>query len=843
MRDKPPDPLIDEWQAGKSGFRLQGEIARGGMGAVMRAVDTRIRREIAVKYLLDQDNPAKKLRFIEEAQITGQLEHPNIVPIHELGTDADGRLLFTMKMVRGRTLAQMLAREDGQGTFDKDDPVNRASIGPGSSLNRLLTILINVCNALAYAHARGVIHRDLKPANIMVGDFGEAYVMDWGLAKVLNAAAVDERLKALESLPSETATQPPEADRLPTVAAEAGVAPPGDTLAMPGPSAPPHSGSTTGIQTKGFVGDRIITDRLLQADMTQDGAILGTPVYMAPEQAAGQIEAIDQRSDVYALGAILYEMLTLCPPVSKEGGRPEILKRVILGEIVAPDERVRQSGSKRRVPPELAAMACKALARDPRQRYPAVESFRQDLERYLEGRSVSAREDSKREMLVKFVRRNKGLSIGIAATFVVLVAGLIFITHALLAMNDAYAAYTQEQEESLELDRKTVPTLLRAARLLTTEKQFADALGQVELALSFDPNQAEARLLRAKLLMGEGRFAEAGKELAECLKLDPKEEQAKTLLALGHSPNKLLVLADELARQNATTLADSVSQHANRLFADYRKRVETICPDGANRLTIDDTGMHLNLFDVGRVKDLKPLEGMPLTTINLSNPDDKPAYEVSDLSPLKGMPLTELHLSHASNIRSIAPLKGMPLRKLNMHNLAFVPDLAALQDLPLSSLDLWGCYSMSDLTPLKHLQLDHLGLPNQARDKDLLLLKDMPLTSLFIQDCLEVSDLTPIAHMKLTTLSIASTKVRDLTPIKHMPLRVLYLWLTSVQDLAPLRGMKLREIKFTPKNITRGIEVIREMTSLEIIGISWEGNAMWPAAVFWKKYDAGEFKK
>src|SRR5262249_45348977 len=150
------------------------EIARGGMGAVMRAVDCDIRREVAVKYLLNQADPRKKARFVEEAQITGQLEHPNIVPIHELGIDSQRRLFFSMKMVRGRSLAQVLddLRDKPKGT-EADFP-----------LARLLNILVNVCNALAYAHSRSVVHRDLKPANIMIGDFGEVYVMDWGLAKV-----------------------------------------------------------------------------------------------------------------------------------------------------------------------------------------------------------------------------------------------------------------------------------------------------------------------------------------------------------------------------------------------------------------------------------------------------------------------------------------------------------------------------------------------------------------------------------------------------------------------------------------------------------------------------------
>lgn len=149
-------------------YVVEKEIARGGMGAVVRAVDCDIRREVAVKYMLTDGDAAQKARFVEEAQITGQLEHPNIVPIHELGVDAERRLFFAMKMVRGRSLAEVL-----------DDLRKKSATAEFTwSLGRLLNIFTNVCYALAYAHSRGVIHRDLKPANIMLGDFGETYVMD-----------------------------------------------------------------------------------------------------------------------------------------------------------------------------------------------------------------------------------------------------------------------------------------------------------------------------------------------------------------------------------------------------------------------------------------------------------------------------------------------------------------------------------------------------------------------------------------------------------------------------------------------------------------------------------------
>ncbi|MFO0970605.1 MAG: serine/threonine-protein kinase [Gemmataceae bacterium] len=159
----------------KGRYRIADEIARGGMGAVVRAVDNDIRREVAIKYMLDHKDARQRARFVEEAQITGQLEHPNIVPVHELGVDDKQRPFFAMKMVRGRSLGQVLEDLSAMSpTAENDWP-----------LGRLTNVLVSVCNALSYAHARGVIHRDLKPANVMIGDFGEVYLMDWGVAKII----------------------------------------------------------------------------------------------------------------------------------------------------------------------------------------------------------------------------------------------------------------------------------------------------------------------------------------------------------------------------------------------------------------------------------------------------------------------------------------------------------------------------------------------------------------------------------------------------------------------------------------------------------------------------------
>src|SRR5262249_25869954 len=159
-------------------YQLFGEIARGGMGAILRGRDVDLGRDLAVKVLLEshRDKPELVRRFVEEAQIGGQLQHPGVIPVYELGTLADHRPFFTMKLVKGRTLAELL----------------RERSDPAADQPRLLSIFGQVCQTMAYAHARGVIHRDLKPSNVMVGNFGEVQVMDWGLAKVLSGGGTAE---------------------------------------------------------------------------------------------------------------------------------------------------------------------------------------------------------------------------------------------------------------------------------------------------------------------------------------------------------------------------------------------------------------------------------------------------------------------------------------------------------------------------------------------------------------------------------------------------------------------------------------------------------------------------
>jgi eukaryotic-like serine/threonine-protein kinase len=230
-------------------YRIDGEIARGGMGAILKGRDPDLGRDVAIKVLREdlRDNDDLVRRFVEEAQIGGQLQHPGVVPIYELGTFADQRPFFSMKLVKGQTLADLLG----------------ARPTPADNLPRFFSIFAAMTQTMAYAHTRGVIHRDLKPSNVMVGSFGEVQVMDWGLAKVLARGGVVNDAKAGKEKPPETLI------------------------------ATARSGS--------------------DQDLSHAGSVMGTPSYMPPEQARGETDLIDERADVFALGSILAEILTGSP--------------------------------------------------------------------------------------------------------------------------------------------------------------------------------------------------------------------------------------------------------------------------------------------------------------------------------------------------------------------------------------------------------------------------------------------------------------------------------------------------------------------------------------------------
>ncbi len=389
-----------------SRYRMHGEIARGGMGAILEVFDEDLRRRLAMKVIVDRRtqatgtdsrsvDPAQLARFLEEAQVTGQLDHPGIVPVHELGLDANGQVYFTMRLVHGRDLEAIF------------DLVARGL--EGWSTMRALGVLQKVCEALSYAHEKGVVHRDIKPANVMVGRFGEVYVMDWGLARVRDhVERHDVRIQA-ETKPNSEHT--------------------------------PAAQSMERVATDRREASHVDTEDALH---TMDGDVVGTPSYMAPEQARGQIAALDERTDVYAVGAMLYRLIAGQAPYTTRGeavSAVEIWRRVLAGppaelEAIAPT-----------APPELVAIATKAMQREPAARYPDVEALSEDLRAFLEGRVVHAFETGAFAEAKKWVRRNRPLAGAVAAGLLALLAGLVFsLIFADRAQKSAALAEVRRQE-------------------------------------------------------------------------------------------------------------------------------------------------------------------------------------------------------------------------------------------------------------------------------------------------------------------------------------------------------------------------------------------------------------
>ncbi len=289
----PPGPTAS---AGR--YEILDEIARGGMGAVLRGRDPELNRELAIKVLLERfrDNPEVLRRFFEEAQIGGQLQHPGIVPIYDLGVFPDDRPFFAMKLVKGRTLSALLKERSS----------------PADDLPRFVGVFHQIAQTVAYAHSKRVIHRDLKPPNVMVGAFGEVQVMDWGLAKVLGGGDSSD------------------------------VAP-AETEAAPSLIETARTGS--------------------ESDATSAGSKMGTPAYMAPEQARGEVDRTDERADVFGLGAILCEVLTGSPAYTGRNGA-EVMRKAEFADISDALARLGACGAD----PELVALAKKCLAREPEDR-------------------------------------------------------------------------------------------------------------------------------------------------------------------------------------------------------------------------------------------------------------------------------------------------------------------------------------------------------------------------------------------------------------------------------------------------------------------------------------------
>ncbi len=402
--------LVD--QAGRK-YDIGRKVAAGGMGAILQAKDLNIRRTVAMKVLLDPKRARDDqiLRFIEEAQITGQMEHPSIVPVHELGVDSSGNVFYTMKFIKGDNLDKILA-----GIKDGD-----AELIAKYPLNSLLNIFLKICEAMSFAHTKGVVHRDLKPENVMVGEFGEALVMDWGLGKVIGTRGQQAEDRGRKSDDRRQMTD------------DGKVA-----CAVPGLEIDPGA-KGKGIQganddSEGFGKDEIESARAAggaeAGAMTMEGKAMGSPLYMAPEQAYGKVAEIDQRTDIYSLGTILYQILTLHPPVEGDSINA-ILMKVAKGQIEPPAKYERSHLISlphlpgKHIPLALSLVAMKALSLRKEDRYQDVKDLQKDIEAYQGGFATSAEKAGVVKQFWLLAKRHKGFVTATALVLFCIILGLL----------------------------------------------------------------------------------------------------------------------------------------------------------------------------------------------------------------------------------------------------------------------------------------------------------------------------------------------------------------------------------------------------------------------------------
>ncbi|MFK7911289.1 MAG: protein kinase [Akkermansiaceae bacterium] len=443
------------------------QIAQGGMGAILEADDQFLGRTVAMKIIRHDmgDTENIRLRFVREALVLARLEHPNIVPIHEMGKDAHGHLFYTMKKVEGCTLQAVIdGLKNGDSQALQDHP-----------LDALLNIFRKVCDAMAFAHSKGVIHRDLKPENIMTGAFGEVLVMDWGLAKILFDA--DDTAQEIEQLM--------------------------------GAGSATETSSTDGPHGFGATDESAFSGS--SPELTLVGAVMGSPQYMPPEQAEGRITDLDERSDIFSLGCILYAILTLRHPV---GGSSvaEVLENVKTGRIAPPthyntgksspgdpdrspkDMQDTQVGAGLphcpggRVPTALSAVCMKALALRRADRYQSVADFAKDIEQWQGGFATSAESVGFIGQLGLLVKRHKAVSIAsLVAAAVLILVSVIFVTRLNLSKDAAIVAKQdaiEQRDEAERLQKETRKALAQSSiSLAETALRDADSAGiQTSLA-------------------------------------------------------------------------------------------------------------------------------------------------------------------------------------------------------------------------------------------------------------------------------------------------------------------------------------------------------------------------
>ena len=608
-REREVQLLFDQFNSQNIKYTDKSFLAEGGMKIISRVKDSASLRSVAMAELKKSDlKPEQILNFYNEARVTALLEHPNIVPIYEIGHQ-DGTPYFIMKEIQGETLGNILKELRKQNTSYKEK----------YTLNTLLNILLKVCDAISYAHSRRIVHLDLKPDNIHVGEFGEVLVIDWGLAKNLEKNVF--------------------------------------------------------IETHGQIESEI------EIDKTLDGFVKGTVGFMAPEQARGENDNKDERTDIYSLGAILYSILTRKPPY-RDKDIYEALTQIAAGNYIPLDLS--------KHPPSLCAVIDKAMEADQKDRYQEVSEFSNEIQRYLQGFATDAQDAGLKELVTLFVKRNLLVSCLIVVFAVILFIGTYFsfenikakerlaTENARKANENAKLAQLNELEarenekkalelfenlkkskaENEKLENLSFPLTIRRYNSLIHDRAFEKLLPLLDSIHKENIDDANYWFLRSRAYLGEFKLSEA----IECLKKsqrfakDGNHWKAEKLLHIlrresklkDNDPNITITLAKHLKELDSAILSHMFHTSYQLLKGSNTKKTFL-------KKALIELNPRLYKFNF-HCKATE--EGFDLDLSNNKN--------LRNLTPLTSFPLYKLNLSKCQNIESFMPLKRSSVQILDL---------------------------------------------------------------------------------------------------------------------------------------------------------------------------------
>jgi len=802
-------------------------VARGGMGVVYEAKDISCDRTVAIKILLsdEEHRDENRRRFVGEARITSRLEHPNIVPIHELGKDAGGNVFYSMKYVRGVTLGDIL-NDIRRG---REETIRHYPLG------RLLTVFQKICDAVAFAHANGVVHRDLKPGNVMIGNYGEVLVLDWGLARLLNR---------------EDGTPEPSA----TTAGDARPADAKITLQTPGPVP---------------VFDTIRVDTAGAGLKTISGTVLGTPGFMAPEQVRKD-GVVDERTDIYALGSILYSILTLNSPV-REKRIPELLRVILAGEIIAPSAYNRWDtpgklpnlphcpGSE--IPPVLSAITMKAMATAPENRFQTVKDFQQEIEDYQNGLvwhlvldedfsspdalkhweviggKCEIRDGELRfhggELQMLLLKREMPTDVRIdfecheEGTYLNDVGCILSGIHypgndwetSISGYAFKYGAYTNTLNVLTKCDKRMWS---EAATSLAPGKRYHVRAERVGPRLRVVVNNREVvSFVDPEPLTGSNRtligllgwIADTRYSRIRVYSLGTPWKSDILDIAERQLQKSRYVTAMDLFREVMESFPDTARMERAQKGYDtasarhdmitnlpkWQAQLAAAWPGVSFKLRIDSDGLTLEVPDAG-IDDLAPVAGLPLTHLACWG------NSIRDLGPLRGTPLAVLNCA-GNPITSLEPLRGMALHSLRCEGCR-ITTLEPLSGMPLTFLNVSENPLEDGIEPLAGMKLTWLSCIHCGIET-LEPLRGMPLTMLFCE-ANRFTSLEPLSGMPLTEMACSGNRIESLEPLTGLPLNTLRCSDTRVRSLEPLRGMPLSTFSIQANRV-ESLEPLRGM--------------------------------